>query len=239
MDQKQLKSVRYGNINVRYYEDVGIGGMDFGQDFVPVVRQNFGKVGIVCDFAAGNGFIGFALLANNLCDRLCLTDMNPRAIEACRQTIRENRLEERVSVYESDGLKDVPATEKWDLVVGNLPHYNGSEEQYRKDIKAIDPDWAIHKRFYSDVPAHLNDKGKVLIVEDVKASRPEMWRKMVEESGLNFVKTFKYRRIRYPGGSAIRSATASKPPFYRLVIAGITWVANPAYPFYFVWSTRK
>ncbi|MDE1762465.1 MAG: methyltransferase [Candidatus Micrarchaeota archaeon] len=235
----ELKSVKYGEINVRYYEDVGIGGMDFGQDFIPAVRQNFGKVGSICDFAAGNGFIGFALLANGLCDRLCLTDMNPRAIEACRQTVKENRLEGKVTIYESDGLKDVPASEKWDLVVGNLPHYNGSEEQYRKDIKAIDPDWTIHRQFYRDVSSHLSDRGAVLIVEDLKASRPEMWRKMVEESGLKFVKTFKHRMIRYPGGSAIRSATVSKPPFYKLVIAGIRWAMNPTYPFYFVWSARK
>lgn len=56
-------------------------------------------------------------------ETLCLADVNPRAVRACRKTIRERGLENRVTVYESDNLDAIPADERWDLVVSNPPHF--------------------------------------------------------------------------------------------------------------------
>ena len=73
--------------------------------------------------ARGPGFIGFALLGYGFCDTLCLADINPEAVDACRRTVIQNRLAERVAVYHSDNLDGIPASEQWDLVVGNPPHF--------------------------------------------------------------------------------------------------------------------
>ncbi|MGZ9104358.1 MAG: hypothetical protein ACXW3M_00750, partial [Rhodoplanes sp.] len=56
------------------------------------------------------GFIGFSLLAHDLCETLCVADINPEAVAACRRTVEANRLSDRVSVYQSDNLKDIPAS---------------------------------------------------------------------------------------------------------------------------------
>ena len=237
--QDELLSIKYGEINVRYYVDVGTGGMDFGQDFVPAVRQRFGKVASICDFAAGNGFIGFALLAAGLCDRLCLTDMNPRAIEACKQTIKENGLEGKVFVYQSEGLKDVPASEIWNLVVGNLPHYNGSEAQYKEHMKDWDPEWRIHKELYSNVSAHLAPDGSVMTVEDTNASKPEMWEKIINDCGLKFMKAFRQQEIRKISGNVIRNARLNKMSWIDMIKAGMRLAMKPSYPYYFVWGMKK
>jgi 16S rRNA G1207 methylase RsmC len=60
-------------------------------------------------------------MANGFCKTLCLADINPEAVEACRRTVADNRLEARVSVYASNNLRDIPDGEKWDLVVSNPP----------------------------------------------------------------------------------------------------------------------
>jgi tRNA G37 N-methylase Trm5 len=50
-----------------------------------------------------------SLLGHGLCETLCLADINPQAVEACRRTIEDNRLGARVAVYHSDNLAGIPA----------------------------------------------------------------------------------------------------------------------------------
>ena len=109
------------------------GGLNFGQDFVPLVSHLFGSVGRLYEFCAGPGYIGFSLLALGYCEHLVLSDVNPRAIDSIRETIRINKLEEKVTVYQSDGLDDIPADERWDLVVSNPPHF---QKQTRKHLES-------------------------------------------------------------------------------------------------------
>ena len=62
---------------------------------------------------AGHGF----------CETLCLADVNPEAVEACRLTVARNGLSKRVAVYRSENLDGIPRSECWDLVVGNPPRH--------------------------------------------------------------------------------------------------------------------
>jgi methylase of polypeptide subunit release factors len=50
------------------------------------------------EWCAGPGFIRFALLGYGLCNTLCLADINPEAVEACRLTVTQTGLAERVTV---------------------------------------------------------------------------------------------------------------------------------------------
>src|SRR3990167_6762042 len=99
IDNSSFKVIKYGNIKVFYLPELHGGGMDFGQDYLPVVRKLFGKVDYVCEFASGPGFIGFSLLANDLCKKLCLVDINPLAIKCCKKTIEANNLGKVVTTY--------------------------------------------------------------------------------------------------------------------------------------------
>ena len=38
-------------------------------------------------------FIGFSLLAHGICDKLTVADVNPEAVECCKKTVKENKLE--------------------------------------------------------------------------------------------------------------------------------------------------
>jgi hypothetical protein len=170
------------------------GGRSFGQDYIRLVRHLFGHVGRVYEFCAGPGYIGFSLLAHGLCDELVLSDVNPRAIEALNRSVALNGLEDRVTVYESDGLEGIPAEERWDLVVSNPPHF---KEQARADPSLItdDPNWRLHRDFYGRVGQFLTPGGSLLIQENSRGSDPEDFLPMIEAGGLTHIRT-----LWYPGG---------------------------------------
>jgi len=102
----------------------------------------------VFEWCAGPGFIGFSLLAHGLCDTLCLADINPAVVAACRRTIARNGLAGRVSAYLSNNLRSIPATERWDLIVANPPHFI---DQDVGDLRTHDPDWSVHREFFATV----------------------------------------------------------------------------------------
>lgn len=181
-------TVRYGGIDVCWTPDLDGGGMSFGQDYLPVVANLFGHVDRVCEFCAGPGFIGFSLLANGLCESLVLVDVNPAAVAAARETVRRNGLEDRVSVYLSDGLAGVPTTEQCDLFVANPPNFPypvGDAASLLSD----DLDWKLHRNFYADVVRFLAPGGSVLLQKNSEGGTPADFIPMIEAGGLHHVST--------------------------------------------------
>jgi len=164
--------------------------MGAGQAFVPVVRELFGKVGRAYEFCAGPGFIGFSLLAAGLCDSLCLSDVNPEAVELAMETVRRNRLQDRVSVYRSADLDAVPADERWDLVVANPPHFR---DRYANSLRHHDPDWRCHASFYARVAGYLNPGASLLVLENYEGSHEGDFASMLSEGGLQSVGSLTYR----------------------------------------------
>ena len=215
--------IRFKNTEVCYQPDLDGGGTTFGQEYLSVIKEKIGKVDHIFEFCAGPGFIGFSLLANGLCDKLTLADINPEAVKACQETVKRNNLASKVSVYQSDCLDQIPASEKWNLVVGNPPHWRtDSEEVYRRDIRKFDPDLRIHKRFYEDIKKFLKPDGTVLLQENGLATRKEDFIPMIEENGLEVIEVFKSKPI-----SIISMLLKGKNPRYRKS------------KFYFIWSKAK
>jgi len=176
-----------GGVEVYYKRHLDGGGASFGQNFIPFLRgRNMPKQMRVFEWCAGPGFIGFSILGRGLCDSLCLADINDEAMDACRRTIRTNRLEARVSVFLSDNLKDVPRSERWDLVVSNPPHF--ADEMIGR-LKEHDPEWRLHREFFASVGAHLNPGGIVVLQENNRGSTTETFREMIENAGLSIVFT--------------------------------------------------
>jgi predicted RNA methylase len=177
---------RFGSIDVAWRGDLDGGGRGFGQQFVNIVRNLFGPVHRIHEVCAGPGFIGFALLADGLCDSLCLSDINPDAVSAVNETIRRNNLHERVVVYESNAMDGIPAHEMWDLVVGNPPFFDRSIDN-QHGIRTSDPDWGMHKKLYVSVRRHLRPHGSCLLMESHKASNERTFIPFIEAGGLKYV----------------------------------------------------
>jgi methylase of polypeptide subunit release factors len=187
----------YRGIGVVYKRCLDGGGRTFGQEYISFLRAHGApRHERVFEWCAGPAFIGFSLLANDLCKTLCLADINPWAVEACRRTIRANRLDDRVTVYHSNNLNSIPESEKWDLVVGNPPHF--VDERFGK-LRAHDPDWSIHRAFYEQLPPHLAPNGFALIQENNSGSTPQDFRSMIERTGLDLVYLSDHQPARAPG----------------------------------------
>jgi methylase of polypeptide subunit release factors len=248
--------VQYGNISVSYLPALDGGGMTLGQQYLDVIRQKTGKVGHVFEYCAGPGFIGFSLLASGLCDKLTLADVNPEAVKAVRATIAENKLEDRVAVYESDCLDQIPETEKWDLVVSNPPHFDGDETDYKRAIRLVDPGFEIHRKFYRDVKKFLNPGASIIFQENSTATRAEDFEQMIIANGLKLVEVFSgpnrvkgkalnrkswtqafAKKVMMPIETALMNSRIERlvkdNPVYRKVS---TWEIFAPKQLYFIWS---
>ena len=182
---KPWRAKSFGGVRVHYMKHLDGGGSTFGQDYIPLLKEwGMPRQGRAFEWCSGPGFIGFSLLGHGLCETLCLADINPQAVEACRRTIEDNRLGARVAVYHSDNLASIPANEKWDLVVSNPPHF---VDYLIGDLRGHDPDWRIHRGFYADIGKHLNPGGVLVLQENNRGSTAETFREMIEAAGLAIV----------------------------------------------------
>lgn len=185
-----FNAVDVGSITVLWTEGLDGGGRALHQPFVSLVRELCGPVDRAFDFCAGPGFIGFSLLASGLCKSLCLSDINHEAVTLMRQTAELNGLQDRVDVYHSDCLADIPIGERWDLVVANPPHFNnGTAHPSEVDIIRCDPDWALHRRFYDQVGRHLSAGAHVILAENLLGSTPDLFVPMATVGGLEYVRS--------------------------------------------------
>ncbi len=179
------RSIPYGNLLVHYKRHLDGGGSSFGRDYIPFLHdRGMPKQARVFEWCAGPGFIGFALLGFGLCETLCLADVNPQAVRACRRTISGGGLSDRVTVYCSDNLESIPASEQWDLVVGNPPHFDWPRIA---ELRFADQGWNIHRRFFETVGAFLKPGGVILIQENNSGSTVETFREMIDRAGLSVV----------------------------------------------------
>jgi 16S rRNA G966 N2-methylase RsmD len=179
------RQASFGGVRVHYKECLDGGGSWFGQDFIPFLRsRGMPQRARVFEWCAGPGFIGFSMLGHGLCESLCLADVNPKAVAACRRTIADNGLGGQVSVYHSDNLSAIPASEQWDLVVSNPPHYDDASVDW---LRSYDKGWRLHREFFTAIGRFLRPGGVIVLQENNQGSTAETFRDMIEEAGLAVV----------------------------------------------------
>ena len=194
---KPWRHTVYADIRVNYRDHLDGGGRTSGMEYPPLFHDlGMPRQSRVFEWCAGPGFIGFALLGYGFCDTLCLADVNPEAVEACRLTVTQNRLAERVTVYHSDNLDGIPTSEQWDLVVGNPPHFVDISPG---ELRFHDEEWKLHRRFFAMIGRFLKPGGIIVLLENNRGSTAETFRGMIEAAGLCilFVHNCEGRRTPY------------------------------------------
>ena len=177
--------VSYRGLVVFDWEDLDGGGLYFGADYPRVLLElGIGRVQRALEFCAGPGYIGYMLLSMGFCDALVLADINSRAIRAAEHTAQFNALERRVTVYQSDCLDGIPQAEKFDLVVGNPPHFLESGPEHA--LRAKDENWRLHERFYATIKPFMNPGGRVVLVENTAGSSPDVFIPMITKANGQF-----------------------------------------------------
>lgn len=160
-----------------------MGGLAFGQDFPRILNElGIGRCERLCEFCAGPGYIGYSLLAAGWCETLTLVDVDASASAVAQRTAAHNGLEERVDVYCSDVLDAVPATERWDVVVANPPHFRPDPGEAPSAVR-FDPGWEVHRRFYGSVARQMRPGGVIVMVENEAGSDPPTFAEMIRAGG--------------------------------------------------------
>ena len=175
--------VAYHGLLVFDREDLHGGGLWYAQDFSrALLHFGLGKCDRIFDFCAGPGYIGYYLLASGYCETLAMADINPDATRAAQHTAAYNCIENAVSVYTSDVLEQIPATEKWDLVVANSPGVPAGDAK-ANNIIDYDVSGTLHHRFYASVRQFMKPGGLILTLHTRCDSSPDDFRPMIEAGG--------------------------------------------------------
>ena len=217
-----FKIWQYGSLKVAYKPELDGAGSFLAPHFVKFFKKHSRYLFFptVYEWCSGPGFIGFALLAEGICNQLVLSDINPDAIECIKETIRINRLENQVRYYISDNFQSIPFSEKFDLVVANPPRYvnvNPNHEYgklYYQDLRIHDPNWLTHQGFYQHAHRYLNPGAHLFISEiepykqviyipltdrepyDIREEPPiEVFRELMQKNQLEFITAEPYITI--------------------------------------------
>jgi len=181
------------NFGVNYNSDEDGGGTWFGQEYVSVIQQRYQRRFDRClEWCSGPGFIGFALVAHDLCEHVVLMDRHAPVAQSVSDTTRRNHIEHRTTFYCLDQIAQLPDTEQFDLVVANPPHYLECPGDQNYQRIAVDPDWQAHREFYLHIRRHLRPDGVILMQENQAGSLdgPAEFRDMIDRAGLSITAYF-------------------------------------------------
>lgn len=148
------------------------GGTSFGQDFVQLLRLKYDskKFNNCLDWCSGPGFIGLSLLINDFCSNVSLMDSNNEVFDLTKKSLKGTKYKDCVKTFNLSTVAELPATEIFDLIVSNPPHFSQKIFNQTKIVKQtekifLDLDWKIHNEFFNNVKSHLSDDGIILLQE--------------------------------------------------------------------------
>jgi hypothetical protein len=100
------KCINSVGISIVYSEINNGGGLYFKDDFTATVKKLFSgkRFKSICEICSGPGFIGYDILANNLCDNLTLVDIHGSALEEAKETKVLNNLTIATSNSSNNGF---------------------------------------------------------------------------------------------------------------------------------------
>ena len=189
------------NQKYRVYDTEGLdgGGRKWGSEFPRLLKPLFpDRVFDRClEWCAGPGYCGFEMLDWGMTRTLVLGDIHAPALIYANATVAapyNNMADEgtdarnTVSVFHISEIQDLPATEQYDLVIGNPPHSADiNPRQNVDDIRVLsDWGWQAHKEFFRSIPRYLRPDGVIWLCENGNsgAGPREIFDPMIEAAGL-------------------------------------------------------
>jgi len=171
---------------VSYHSSEDGGGTWFGQEYVRELQRYDRQFDRCLEWCSGPGFIGFALLAYEICNDLTLVDRHAPCAVSVADTIQRNQCADRVKFFNLDRIASLPASETFDLVIANPPHYLTCPGNHNYQRIAVDQHWQAHEEFYANIGAHLNPGAVILMQENQAGSLagPAEFMPMIERNGL-------------------------------------------------------
>lgn len=155
----------------------------------------------ILDICCGVGIIGLTIFSQlrqgSTLESVSFADINIFNLNSLLRTLKINKLEvllgSQINYWLSDGLKNIPKGEKFDIIVSNPPHF------FKTDFTAdflepgklgtYDADWSFHSSFYSQCHDYLTDTGEVWFLENGRAANEADFKPFIEaNSHLQYIK---------------------------------------------------
>jgi len=140
------------------------------------------------EWCSGPGYLGFATLSQSFTKKLTLLDIYKPNKVVVEKTIEKNNLQGVVNFIASNNFSNINTTNKFDLVIGNPPHFAFSPATSNIDPnehrKYQDKEWKIHKDFFKNVSKYTTEDVNIILMENVKGSNPDTFKEMIEENNL-------------------------------------------------------
>ena len=169
LDWRNRKLVFENGLIVNFPNHVDGGGYDLKDEIFSLLdRTGKDRYNRALDWCSGYGPFGFDLLDKNKVDHVAFTDCYDVAIETCINNANANNIGDRVTGYTTDRISNVPANEKFDLVVANPPHSSTSAHIGDTTVNTtlrmiVDEDYEAHQEFYANIRNYLTPDADVYI----------------------------------------------------------------------------
>lgn len=173
-----------GNIALEYPKMLDGGGSLFLREVFDVIyKTSKEKYNRCFEWCCGPGFFMFEALGSGLANEIVGSDSFYPALENVRRTAEQHNLTDKVTLYHTPLIANIPDHEKWDLVIGNPPWYyyadilienyksrNESEEAIQNAIRiCVDQEWQIHREFFNNLGKHVTPDCDIYLVEGTPA----------------------------------------------------------------------
>lgn len=186
---------RINGLDVYYTNETNGGGDYFALEYIDTIKEWYNCVDNILEWCSGPGFIGYGLLASNACNNITFNDMYSPAIQMLERTRENSTCPNNIAIHQGNTLDSMTTEKKFDLVVGNPPHWQTddaasnslgfdiTEYQHFQDI-LVDNDWKAHRSFYKNMKTLLHPKGNIVLQENSQGSSPEDFQDMINDAGL-------------------------------------------------------
>ncbi|MFA4819353.1 MAG: HemK2/MTQ2 family protein methyltransferase [Candidatus Aenigmatarchaeota archaeon] len=121
---------------------------------------NIPKDSFVLDMGTGTGLQ--AVIASKNAKKIIATDISNDAIKCAKENIDRLNLNKKIEVRKSNLFQRI--TEKFDVVIFNIPFNQMKDPKDSLEIAAYDKDSKLLKRFFDGVENHLKLKGKIILL---------------------------------------------------------------------------
>ena len=139
------------------------------------------KTDRVLEIGTGTGII--AILTSKIAENVIAVDINKYAVEC---TLKNSKLNQSDIDIRLGDLFDSTEGEKFDLILFNTPYLPTDEDERIDD--ELEAAWdggpdgrLVINRFIEDLPAHLNPKGRVQLVQSSLANVEETMGRLMEK----------------------------------------------------------
>lgn len=186
---------RINGLDVYYTNETNGGGDYFALEYMNVINEWYTHVDNALEWCSGPGFIGYGLLASNICKNISFNDMYSPALEMLEKTKAHSTYSNNIFIHAGNTLDSIPKSKQYNLVVGNPPHWKDDnsasaslgfdvrEHKHVQDI-LVDYNWEAHKSFYKNMKTLLHPEGNIVLQENAQGSSPADFEQMINDAGL-------------------------------------------------------